>query len=191
MQHIGSLWMQLGTHKWRNQTCIHHRSIPHTGNFTFPSKFNDSVKQNWKTRFWKTQKNKRVTKRNKPLTSKICKESWQGWSINMSFCFFSTAVHAAGWIIYINLKSATRKVWNSIGIRCPEDTCGWFWVLFFWVCFLFFVSKSMSSPLRNIVVLIGVVFVSLHIVSVNERFNPLFQVSRLQEKMRLVKQLAI
>lgn len=60
--------------------------------------------------------------------------------------------------------------------------------IFFGFVFLFFIflNKSMSSPLCNIVVLIGVVFVSLHIVSVNERFNSLFQVSRLQEKMRLV-----
>lgn len=139
MQHIGSLWMQLGTRKWRNQTCIHHRSISHTGNFTFPSNFNDIVKQNCKTEFWRTQKNKRVTKRNKNMTFKISKKSWQGWSINMLFCFFSTAVHAAGWIIYINLKSAKRKVGNSIGIWCPEeDICGWCWFLFFLGLFFYF-----------------------------------------------------
>lgn len=102
-----------------------------------------------------------------------------------SFCFLSTAVHAAGWIIHFNLKSAKKKVLNSIGIRCPEDIFGWFFL-----CFFFFLI-CISSSLCNVVVLIRVVFVSLHIVSVNERFNPLFQVSRLQEKMRLVKQLVI
>lgn len=141
MQHLGTLWMQLGTPKWRNQTCIHHRSISHTGDFTFPSNSNDTVKQNCKTKFWRTQENKRLAKgKKKPKqnrTFKISMKSWQKWSINMSFCFFSTAVHAAGWIIYINLKSAKRKVWNSIGIWCPEDICGWFLFLFFWFLFFF------------------------------------------------------
>lgn len=172
MQHLGTLWMQLGTPKWRNQICIHHRNISHTGDFTFPSNFNDIVKQNCKTKFWRTQENKKLAKRKKKIkqtrTLKISKKSCQKSSINMSFCFFSTAVHAAGWIIYINLKSAKRKVWNSIGIRCPEDTCGCFWFVFY-----FFLNKTFSSPLCNIMVLIGVVFISLHIVSVNERFNSL------------------
>lgn len=62
-----------------------------------------------------------------------------------SFCFLSTAVHAAGWIIHFNLKSAKKKVLNSIGIRCPEDIFGWFflWVFFFFnMYFLFVMQRS-------------------------------------------------
>lgn len=62
----------------------------------------------------------------------------------MSFCCLSTAVHAAGWIIHINLKSAKKKVLNSIGIRCPEDIFGWFFIIFmiFNMYFLFVMQHS-------------------------------------------------
>lgn len=46
-----------------------------TGNFTFPSNFNDIVKQNSKNKFSRTKKNQQISKRNKNVTFKTSKES--------------------------------------------------------------------------------------------------------------------